>query len=128
MRQVLTSVFALSTAVALGGCAANRSAPTSDTSAALAVGAVDDPAFLLGCSSYNKPPVYRHKVYLSYVIDAQGQVEPSSIRVELARGGPAQPSSAAVAAAKRAAVDCSYKPARMDGQVVRARVMERFYF
>ncbi len=132
MRQVLTSVFALSSAIALGGCAATRSAPPSaDGSAALAVRAADDRARLLGCSSYNgNPPVYRDEVYLSYVVDAQGQVEPSSVRVELAPGvrGPAQPSSAAVTAAKRAAVSCSYKPARIDGQIVRARVLERFTF
>lgn len=137
MRQVLTSVFALSTAVALVGCAANRSAPVSaGESVALAVGATDDPAVLLGCSKHiGNPPVYRDEVYLSYVVDAQGKVETSSIRVESSqpdatglRGGPAQPSSAAVTAAKRAAESCSYQPARVDGQVVRTRVLERFTF
>ncbi len=139
MQRLLLPVIALSSIIALSACASGRTAPDTSSIPEPAVypaSSTQTSPVLLGCSSYaGDLAVYTEKVHLSYAVNERGQVEPSSIRVESSqpsadglRRGPSQASTQAVAAAKRAALSCSYKAARVGDQSVRARVLERFTF
>jgi hypothetical protein len=139
MQRVLLPVITFFSVVVLSACASARvglDTPPTLEPAVDAANSAQIPPVLLGCSSYaGDLAVYTEQVYLSYVVDERGQVEPSSIRVEPSqpfadglRRGPSQASAFAVTAAKGAALSCSYRAARVGDHPVRTRVVERFTF
>jgi hypothetical protein len=120
----------------LSACAGISSqVPTRNAEAAYTLSEVDTVPELLGCGDYAALSVYSEEVYLEYVVDASGAVDPGSIRLAPAqpdatglRRGPNQPSEAARRKAWEATRNCRYTPAQVDGLAVRALVRERFTF
>jgi hypothetical protein len=94
----------------------------------------DERPVLLGCSRYTAPgDAYRERAFLSYIVNERGEVEEASIREDnrnVSSNGsrPAPASAQVIERARLAALSCTYRPARTNGQPVSARVTEPFMF
>lgn len=136
-----THLFTLS-ALLLPACAPSRVAPPEAGVAEAQRGVyaateVDVPPRRLGCSGYATPPVIYQVVFLEYVVDASGNVQPGSVRpassqpqADGLRGGivPRPPAAGAATAARKIAPNCTYEPARKGDEAVSVRIVERFTF
>lgn len=132
-------------ALLLSSCALSRGAAPEAPAAepegtVIAAGDVDVLPRRLACSDYAEPARVHQMVFLEYVVDADGRVQPKSIRPTSPKrqgngwhtlGGTARRPPAdggAVTTARRIAENCVYEPARAGDEPVSVRIIERFTF
>lgn len=123
MKRVATTL----TMLLLMGCATSGAGPAAAVRA-LPVSMVDTAPELVGCpyQPADRIPPPELRVSLSFVVAADGTVEPGTVRH--VRDHHSDPSQDLVDRAMRIALSCTFAPAVKDGQPVAARIGERFDF